>query len=180
MNKKINKKIAEIMSKYGGTHVYFENETLENICLFISRWKYKLTSGLYFKLKYFFQRQIRGYDDLDKWNAGWYIARKAIAVLKEWRNNTLMGTAMVRHLEDRFGNIIELTDEELETDDGIPAAFNEEQWLRIIDDIIFAFEFMINDDLDVGHIDSDEYKASYRRHKKGMKLFSIYVMSLWD
>lgn len=176
----INKKIKEIHSRFGGEPVYSKNKYIESFFLFVSRWSYKLTKGIYFDLKYFFQRKTRGFDDLDKWNAGWFIARKAIAVLKEWRNGPIYGTAIKRHREDRHGNIIELKEEELISDDGFPAAFTEEEWKATIDDIVFAFEFILNDDLFDGDINSANYKSNYKRHKKGLKLFSIYLTSLWD
>ena len=177
--KKINRKVAEIRSLFGGEHVYFKNELLENICLFFSRWSYRLTKGVYYKLKYFIQRRTRGFDDLDKWNAAWFISRKAIAILKEWRKGPIMGTSIIRHREDRFGKIIELEKTEID-DEGYPPAFTEEEWLKIIDDIIFAFEFVIQDDLFCDNYNSNTYKEKYARHKRGLKLFSIYLMSLWD
>jgi len=182
-NEEINKKIAEIKSKYGnGEHVYFKNETLENICLFLSSWSYRLTKGLYFKVKYFLQRQTRGFDDLDKWNAGWFIARQSIKVLSEWRKGPIMGTSLIRHREDRFGEIVELSNEEIQNNfhDGEPPVFTEEEWAKVIDDIIFAFKFMLDDDLFVGDVNSEEYKQNHKRHKRGLKLFSIYLICLWD
>lgn len=179
-NKQIDKKIAEIKSAYWfGEPVYSKIRCIEEFCLFLSRWKYRLTSGLYYKVKYFFQRRIRGFDDLDRWNAGWYIARCAVAVLKSWRQCPFMGTAMRKHRIDRFGNIVELKHEELIKED-YPDSFTEEEWRAIVDDIIFAFQFIIDEDLFVGNVDSEEYNKNYKRHKDGLKLFSIYLTSLWD
>jgi len=180
MSDKINKKLAEIKSRFNWDEpVYSKIRWIEEICLFISRWKYSLTSGLYFKTKYFIQRQTKGFDDLDKWNAGWFIARKAVAVLKEWRKKPFTGTGIKRHRLDRFGNVVELKRDEIFGDD-VPEAFSEEEWAGIIDEIIFAFEFIINDDLYVLDIKSKEYEEHYKRHKNGLKLFSIYLTSLWD
>ena len=67
-NQKVNKKIAEIMSEYGhplSNPVYSKNRTIEKVCLFLSKWTYRLTEGLYFKIKYFLQRHTRGYDELE-------------------------------------------------------------------------------------------------------------------
>lgn len=179
--KKIEKRIAELMSEYGcpfGDPVYSKYRPIEKICLFCSRWYYKLTSGLYFKLKYFIQRRIRGYDDLDKWNAAWYIARKAIPVLKDMRDHAY-GSSIKWHREDRFGNIIELTKEEVFVGDEHPAAFTMEEWRAVIDDIIYAFQFVIDEDTRT-EFNEENYNADLKRHKRGLKLFAIYYMNLWD
>jgi len=177
-NKEINKRLAELKSLWGnGEPVYSKHRLIEEFCIWVSRWKYTLTSGLYFKIKYFIQRHIRGYDDLDKWNAAWYIARKAIPVLKAMRDN-FHGTSLKWHREDRFGNIIELTRDEAFAEDP-PNAFTEEEWRTVLDDIIFAFQFIL--DQDEGPADTQEqYEAAHKRHKRGLKLFSIYYMNLWD
>lgn len=180
-DKKINKRISEIMSRFGGDPVYSNIKWIENTCLFFSRWKYKLTGGLYFKLKYFIQRQIRGYDDLDKWNAAWFIARKAIPVLTAMRNS-FKGTSVKWHREDRFGNIIELSKEEVFVDDGAPESLSEDEWRSILDDIIYAFQYTL--DLDCGdafdNYSQEKYENGLKRQKRGLKLFSIYYMNLWD
>jgi hypothetical protein len=182
MSDKINKKIAEIKSRFGcGEPVYSKIRWVEEICLFLSRWKYRLTGALYFKIKYFVQRLTRGYDNLDKWNAAWYIARKAIPVLKAMRNE-FHGTSVRWHREDRFGNIIELTKDEVFIDDNIPDSLSEDEWRSVLDDIIFAFEFTL--DLDNGdaftNYSQEKYENNYKRQKRGLKLFSIYYMNLWD
>ena len=129
-NKIINKKVAELMSWYGSPFcdpVYSKYRPIEKICLFFSRWHYRLTAGLYFKIKYSLQRLFRGYDDLDKWNAGWYIARKAIPVLKDFRNK-FHGTSLKWHREDRFGNIVELTKDEVFPEGEEPISLTVEEW----------------------------------------------------
>lgn len=176
----LNKKLAEIQSLFGGEPVYSKFSIIEKICLFISRWKYRLTRGLYLDIKYFIQRHTRGYDDLDKWNAAWYIARKSIPVLTAMRNS-FKGTSLRWHREDRFGNIIELTHDEVFPNNEAPIALTENEWCEIIDDIIYAFKFVIDqDELALNEFDLKEYEKSKLRHKRGLKLFSIYIMSLWD
>lgn len=179
---KVNKKLAEIKSLWGnGEPVYSNIRIIEEFCIFFSIWKYRLTEGLYFKIKYFIQRCTRGYDDLDKWNAAWYISRKAIPVLQAWRNGSIMGTALKRHYIDRHGEIIEYKDEELRNSNGdIPDSFSEEEWRMIIDDIIFAFKFILREDDVNSPFNEEEYNKSYKRYKKGMKLLSIYFNCLWD
>jgi len=179
---KINKKISEMMSRLGlGDPVYSNIRFIEKLCLFVSKWRFRLTTGLYIKLKYFLQRQFRGYDDLDKWNAAWYIARKAIPVLTAMRNE-FHGTSVRWHREDRFGNIVELARDEVFVDDGIPQSLNEDEWRSVLDDIIFAFKYTL--DLDNGDAFEDysqeKYEEGLKRQKRGLKLFSIYYMNLWD
>lgn len=179
---KINKKVAELMSWYGssfGDPVYSKYRPIEEICLFISRWYYRLTTGAYFKIKYFLQRTFRGYDDLDKWNAGWYIARKAIPVLKAFREK-FYGTSLKWHREDRFGNIVELTKDEVFINGEEPISLSEEEWRGVIDDIIFTFQFTLDQDEPDNKFNEDEFNARYKRYKRGLKLFSIYYGNLWD
>lgn len=181
MNKDVEKKIAEIKSYFNcGEPVYSKYRLIEEFCLLVSRLKYRLTYGMYFRIKYFLQRLFRGYDDLDKWNAAWYIARKAIPVLKEMRNN-FKGTSIKWHREDRFGNIIELSRDEVFSDD-VPEAFTEEEWRSILDNIIFSFSFVLKqDDInDSQEFNEQQYNNDYKKYKRGLKLFSIYYMNLWD
>lgn len=180
--KKITKKVAELASWYGSPYfdpVYSKYRPLEKLCLFVSRWYYRLTEGLYFKLKYFFQRMLRGYDDLDKWNAGWYIARKAIPVLKDFREK-FHGTSLKWHREDRFNNIIELTKDEVFVEGEDPISLTEDEWRGVLDDIIFVFEFTLDQDEPDKEFNEDEYNKRYKRYKRGLKLFSIYYGNLWD
>lgn len=175
----IENKIAEIKSQFNcGDPVYSKYRPLEELCLFISKWKYALTSGLYFKTKYFIQRFYRGYDDLDKWNAAWYIARKAIPVLTAMRDS-FHGTSLRWHREDRFGNIIELTHEEVFAESE-PVTLTEEEWRGIINEIIFSFQFILDQDNPGIEYNEDDYKKRHTKHKRGLKLFSIYYMNLWD
>lgn len=182
MTDKLNKKLLEINSLWGnGEPVYSKYRPIELFCLFISRWKYRLTEGLYLDLKYFYQRHTRGYDDLDKWNAAWYIARKAIPVLTAMRNS-FKGTSIRWHREDRFGNIIELSHDEVFTDNEAPIALTENEWCEVIDDIIFAFKFVLDQDEESTYTNFNQkvYEKNKARHKRGLKLFSIYFMNLWD
>lgn len=178
---KLEKKLAEIRSRFLGEPVYSKNKYIESFCLFISRWQYALTRGLYLKVKYFIQRHTRGFDDLDKWNAAWYIARKAVPVLTAWRNSRIMGTGIKRHIESRHGEIIELSDDEYLNSDDCPAAFTPEEWKAIIDDIIFAFNFVLDaDSIYSEPLDRETEILLRKRYKRGMKLLGIYFTSLWD
>lgn len=174
----LEKKLAEIKSLWGeGDPVYSKHRWLEKICIFCSTWRYQLTKGLYFKVKYWIQRHTRGYDDLDKWNAAWYIARKAIPVLQAMREG-FHGTSIKWHHEDRFGNIVELTRDEAYAEDP-PNAFTEDEWRAVLDDIIFAFQFTLKED-NIETFSQEQYEQDLKRHKRGLRLLSIYYMNLWD
>ena len=183
----INKRIKLMMSRYTDEYVYCRNKFIDSILVFFSQVWYKITSKLFYDIKYFIQRHTRGYDDLDKWNAAWYIARKAIPVLSAMRDKCV-GTSVKWHREDRFGNIVELSKEEVFVDDGSPAFFTEDEWKAILDDIIYAFQFTLDSDGETFYegdglfinYSQEKYEAAFKRHKRGLKLFSIYYMNLWD
>ena len=90
------------------------------------------------------------------------------------------GTSIKWHREDRFGEIIELTREEVFADKDLPPAFTEEEWRLILEDIIYAFQFILDTDAIDREFNEEEYNKNLKRHKRGLKLFSIYYMNLWD
>ena len=89
------------------------------------------------------------------------------------------------HREDRFGVIELLTTDEVyagskQPDYKGPAAFTENEWCAILDDIIFAFQWQTDSD-NFDKLKSDkELKQGDARQKRGLQLFSIYYKSLWD
>jgi hypothetical protein len=175
----IELQVKRIMGKWYSEPVFSKNKYIEASYLFFWKWYYKCTSGLYYKCKYALQRLFRGYDDLDKWNAAWYIARKSIPVLQAMRDK-FHGTSLKWHREDRFGDIIELTQDEVFVEGEEPASFTEDEWRAILDDIIFAFQWQINFDSLDGTVNDEEFKKGNKRQKRGLKLFSIYYNNLWD
>lgn len=182
--KEIDVKVKRILGKYYLKEPVFSKiKWIDNLYYSFWRYYYKITS-LPFKVKYFIQRHIRGYDDLDKWNAAWYISRKAAPVLRAMRKK-FYGTSIKRHREDRFGNIVELTEDEIfthsnEKDFQEPVSFTEDEWGAILDDIIFAFQFQIDFDSEDGTIGEADYREGFKRQKRGLKLFCIYFNNLWD
>lgn len=176
VRKQINKRIKIIMSRFLDEPVYSNNKFIENFCLFFSRSFYRI-SNFKFKIKYLYQRLTRGFDDLDKWNAAWFIARKSVPVLKAMRDG-FHGTSVQWHREDRFGNIVELTREEVFAENP-PYSFSEDEWRAVLDDIIFAFQFILDEDTRT-EFNEIQYNCELKRHKRGLKLFSIYYMNLWD
>ena len=176
--------VKRIMGKWYDEPVFSNIKCIEATYLFFWRWYYNCTSGVYYKCKYACQRAFRGYDDLDKWNAAWYIARKAVPVLTAMRNS-FHGTSLKWHIEDRFGDIELLTVDEVyagskEPDYKGPAAFTENEWCAILDDIIFAFQWQISADDYNKPMTDEQMKKGDARQKRGLQLFSIYYKSLWD
>lgn len=70
------------------------------------------------KIKYFFQRLIRGYDDPAWWGLNEYIVRKAIKPLKHLRKQN----------------------------NGFPHELTQKEWNKILDEIIWSFEKFLKDD----------------------------------
>ena len=177
-------RVKRIMGKWLDEPVFSDIKCIETIYLFFWKWYYKLTSGLYYKCKYALQRAFRGYDDLDKWNAAWYIARKAVPVLTAMRNS-FHGTSIKWHTEDRFGVIHPRTADEVfagseAPDYAGPVAFTENEWCAILDDIIFAFQWQTDSDKLDYALNDKELKQGAARQKRGLQLFSIYYNNLWD
>ena len=176
--------VKRIMGKYYSEPVFSKNKYIEAAYFFFWKWYYRCTSGFYYKCKYAVQRLFRGYDDLDTWNVAWYIARKAVPVLKTMRNR-FHGTSIKWHREDRFGNIEQLTVDEVYAGSNEPGyegpnAFTEDEWRVILDDIIFAFQWQIDLDAYEDNRDQDNFKVGEKRQKRGLQLFSIYYRNLWD
>ena len=176
--------IKRILGKWYNKPVFSKNKYIEATYLFVWRCYYRFTSDVYYKCKYALQRLFRGYDDLDKWNAAWYIARKAIPVLKAMRDK-FHGTSIKWHREDRFGSIEILTPEEVfagSQEPGYegPNAFTEDEWRAVIDDIIFAFQWQIDLDTYSDTRDQQAFTVGEKRQKRGLQLFSIYYKNLWD
>ena len=176
----IELQVKRTLGKWYNEPVFSKNKYIEAFYLFLWRWYYKFTSGLYYDCKYALQRLFRGYDDLDKWNAAWYIARKAVPVLKAMKDK-FHGTSLKWHREDRFGNIEELSYDEVFGDKNEePNSFTEDEWRAILDEIIFAFQWQIDFDSVDGSVSEEELKAGDKRQKRGLRLFSIYYKNLWD
>jgi len=180
----IEKQVYRIVGKYLDEPAFSDYKILEASYFFFWKWVYKI-KALPYTIKYLYQRLTRGYDDLDKWNIAWYISRKAAPILKAWRNGKMHGSALIRHREDRFGNIIELTDEEIYAGSKEPGwkgpnAFELDQWQAILDDIIFAFQWQLDFDTEDSIVNESNFKQGNKRQRRGLKLFSIYFNSLWD
>lgn len=118
----------------------------------IYRLKYILWEKPMRKIKYAYQRIVRGYDDRAKYSLYNFIVEISIPILKEYRNN----------------------------DAGYPGIFNsKEEWNVILDKIIFAFEIIKKDEYWYSE-NRKTYKKDVKTIKEGLSMFSKYFMQLWD
>lgn len=65
---------------------------------------------------------------------------------------------------------------------GYPACYTAEKWKEILDEIIFAFEWVNTEDDPIDEyikMTDKERKANWKRYEKGMKLFATNFMGLW-
>jgi len=88
----------------------------------------------------------------DIYSLDYYLARKIIGPLKEFRRN--MGKSY-------------------------PSDLTPEEWEKIVDEMIWAFEYF----LDGEGLDDDfcfpQIKKDYKREQKGFELFGKYFHNLW-
>lgn len=56
---------------------------------------------------------------------------------------------------------------------------NHEEWHKVIDKMIYSFEYVIKRNYEV-YKDLEEEKKRYEKYKEGMQLFAEYFIDLWD
>jgi hypothetical protein len=102
------------------------------------------------KVKFFWQRRCRGWDDSETWSLDYTIARFILPRLRRFK----------------------------EVNDGVPVNIGSlDEWNLIIDKIIFAFETYIKyDDYDV-YIETNKKLA--KQVDDGFDLFRKYFCQLW-
>lgn len=101
------------------------------------------------ELKYLYQKFTRGWDDSDLWSLDYTISKFALPRLIEFRKNQC----------------------------GIPYGLTEEEWLEILDKIIFAMDLNIKELGDYWHCISKEEEKLI---DEGFELFGKYYRSLWN
>lgn len=105
-----------------------------------------------------FQRMFRGYDDTAFWNLNEYIARIALPVLKDYRENK--------------------SGRPYNKDTGV--WHTEEQWNARLDRMIKSFELILGDyDYPYTGGSSDLWNKM-EETEKGLIEFGTYFQSLWD
>jgi len=94
---------------------------------------------------FLFQRITRGFSDSDLWSLDYTIAKFVLPRLKTFR----------------------------ETSQGSPGNLDENDWLDIIDKMIYAFEYALENGEGVTEKDDKKYQ-------EGMRLFADWFLALWS
>jgi hypothetical protein len=97
-------------------------------------------------IKFFFQRRIRGFSDDETWSLDYEMSQWIAPRLRRFK----------------------------ELNCGFPGGLTSEEWDKILDEMIWTFEFYGSDD---SFCNPDE--ELYKRADKGMKLFRKYFRNLW-
>ena len=122
------------------------------------------------KLHRFWQRMTRGWDDSELWSLDYTMAHWLLPRLREFKKQC-------------HGMPIRLP-VEVDPEDGIPSALTEEEWNKILDKMIIAFEFIADDGNRImAGASEDACKREIERDKKieeGIALFGLYFRALWD
>jgi hypothetical protein len=104
------------------------------------------------KIKWFFQRFFRGWDDTELWDLDIMIADFVLPRLKKYK--TIRNTYV----------------EEL----------GEKGWNEALDKMIFSFEHIVRDDWEMSGISTAEIIKTHEQIQEGLELFGKYFRSLWD
>lgn len=102
-------------------------------------------------IRFFFQRQMRGWDDADTWSLDMTIAKFALPRLKRFK----------------------------EINDGYPYGLTIEEWNEILNKMIYALEFCADEGQFDLVEDAEERKNNWKRVEEGLELFGKYFRSLW-
>lgn len=101
---------------------------------------------------YPFQRMFRGYDDTDLWNLDVSISKRIVRMLKDFKKVT----------------------------QGYPACLDSfEEWMEILDKMIYCFDFHENHFDELYELSEEEYKKKLKLADEGFDLFKKYYQDLW-
>lgn len=127
--------------------------------------------NLFTRIKYFFQRGKRGYDDSDTWDVSMYLAKSIVALVGNMRDNfksvpiALYENENIPAEKDEDGFFIGYPDESVK--------LAEEKWRDVLATIVVGFQSYYNGagcphDYDEGAL------------KKSFELLEKYFIHLWD
>ena len=111
-----------------------------------------IIKSFYYKLKYSYQRAIRGYDDNAKWDLSHTLAELVCKVTSDMADNSV----------------------------GYPSKVGEKKWREILEQISFGFGSYLEMESGNYLYDDKEYKNLDKDFNKGLKLFVKYYRDLWD
>jgi len=103
--------------------------------------------------KYLKQLKDTGFSDTETWNLLGVIAEFILPRLKRFR----------------------------EIANGHPGVLTEAKWNKILDKMIFSFEWTLvdSDDFTHEHSTDKQLERGWKRYEEGMELFREYFMALW-
>lgn len=128
---------------------------------------HKFIRELWWRVKWFVQRKIKGWANPDVWDADYAIARYSLPLIKQLR----------------------------QSDNSYPCDFSSvAEWHKVLDEIIWALEYLVKDfngqdlrniDLNAqgGHFTSEqlsEMNKMEERAQNGYELFGKYFRALWN
>lgn len=124
-----------------------------------------------FKAKHYYQKFLYGTSDYELWNLNNTIAKLILPKLRKFRNAKLMGTPVCLHLDENGGM----------------SFLTVEEWRNVLDEIIFAFDFTLNEERYIKSCETSDFSYDWEsikklneRREKGLKLFALYYNDLWD
>ena len=128
----------------------------ENVEIFFHRFFHNLKYNFYYAHIYYpLQKLIRGYSDPEWYSFDYYHSKYVIPRLKHLRNNINAWPA--QHPE-------------------FPAF---EDWQKVLDEMIWAFEFNLKMD-DLNYTWKYDENDQIKRMETGLALFAKYYRHLWD
>jgi hypothetical protein len=108
--------------------------------------------------RFLWQKITRGWDDSDTWSLDYTLAKWILPRLKRFKQLSF----------------------------GCPTNFTEKQWDEMIDEMIWAFDYIANDReneifTENGNFEKEreEWKKAEDRCDKGLELFGKYMRGLW-
>ena len=120
--------------------------------------KWHVWYPLRYNFKYFLQRHFRGWSDEEAWDLSHHVCQRFIKPLKHMRANL----------------------------HGYPYRVGMKRWKEILDQIIWSFEYHLEDkeqncyDPKTKTCDQERLKKELARCQKGFELFGKHFMHLWD
>lgn len=129
-------------------------------------------------IKWFFQFMKRGFSDRQVWSLDYTIAKFILPRLKRFRDTEAI-ISIPCSLGLSFSHRVNYYDENDKSKEKEKFDANVVAWQAIIDDMIFAFECVVNDDEYLLIRSEEERDEREKRIKRGLALFAKYFNDLW-
>lgn len=168
--------------KYGLTWEYKHTEKLTLFEKSVKLFNFVVQFFVYDSLNFLYFRRIkeqRKYikiDYWDVWSMDQTLALIILPMLKELRE--VGGGAPVLTGEDVPEELRPTDEEVLKFSEGKVDDKNVDRWNYILDEMIWTFDFIVNDD--EYSYTGNEFTEKRNRVKNGLRLFGKYYQSLWN